>query len=129
MVRASFRVGTLASLMVVLAPACSNGNSSSGGQACPAGFDAGTSTGGTEAASESGACGNLLQGTKQNGEACQSSSECAATCCACPSGGRSAQVAWCNTATGTCVTGAGACCAWLANNSFEDGGPYVCSQH
>jgi hypothetical protein len=124
MVRTPLLVGTLASLLVVLAPACSNSNGASAGQTCPAGFDAGGSTGGTEAASVSGQCSNLLMGTKQNGDACQQSSECAPTCCACPSGGRSAQVAWCN--AGKCVVGAGVCCAWIAN-AFSDAGPSVCS--
>jgi hypothetical protein len=119
-------LGTIASLLVVLAPACSSSNGGSAGQTCPAGFDAGGSLGGTEAASESGQCGSLLNGTKQNGEACQQSSDCVPTCCACPSGGRSAQVALCN--AGKCVVGADVCCVWIAN-SFSDAGPYVCSSH
>lgn len=125
MLRVPSFVGTLVSLLIVLGPACSSSNGSGGaGLTCPGGFDAGGSLGGTEAASESGQCGNLLNGTKQNGDACQQSSDCAPTCCACPSGGRSAQVAWCN--GGKCVTGANVCCAWLANSSFNDAGPYVC---
>jgi hypothetical protein len=126
MIRASLLVGTIASLLVVLAPACSSSNSGGGGQTCPAGFDAGGSTGGTEAASVSGQCGNLLNGTRQNGEACQQSSDCTPTCCACPSGSNSAQVAWCN--GGKCVVGANVCCAWIANASFSDAGPAVCSR-
>ena len=127
MLRAPLRLGTIASLLVVVAPACSNSNSAPAGQTCPAGFDAGGSLGGTEAASENGQCGSLLDGTKQNGEACQQSSDCAPTCCACPSGGRSAQVALCS--AGKCVVGADVCCAWIGNSSFSDAGPYACSSH
>lgn len=124
--RATAIVGTLASLLVALAPACSGGSNSSGGATCPAGFDGGGSLGGTEAVSQSGQCGNLLQGTKQDGEDCQQSSECAPTCCACPSGGRAAQVVLCS--AGKCVVGPDVCCVWIANASFQDGGPYVCRQ-
>jgi hypothetical protein len=127
MIRRPLLVGTIASLLVVLAPACSSGNSGSGAQTCPGGFDAGRLLGGTEAASVSGQCGGLLTGTKQNGDACQQSSDCTATCCACPSGGRSAQVAWCN--GGKCVVGADVCCAWIVSASYGgDGGPSLCSQ-
>jgi hypothetical protein len=125
MLRAPLLAGTIASLLVVLAPACNSSNGAAAGQTCPAGFDAGAMAGGTEAASMSGQCGSLLTGTKQNGEACQGSSECTPTCCACPSGGRSAQVAWCN--AGACVVGADVCCAWIGNSSVNDAGPYLCS--
>ncbi|HTQ42960.1 MAG TPA: hypothetical protein VMI75_09425 [Polyangiaceae bacterium] len=126
MLRAPLLVGTIASLLIVLAPACSSSNSGTAGETCPAGFDAGDSMGGSASASENDQCGNLFTGTKQDGEACQQSSECAPTCCACPSGGHSAQVVLCN--AGKCVVGAGVCCAWIAR-ATGDAGPYVCSSH
>jgi hypothetical protein len=126
MLRAPLLLGSIASLLVVLAPACSGSNTRPAGQTCPAGFDAGGSLGGTEAASENHQCGNLLNGSVQDGQPCQQSSDCVPTCCACPSGGNSAQVVLCN--AGKCVVGAEVCCAWLAN-AFSDAGPYACSSH
>jgi hypothetical protein len=118
----------IAALVLGLAPACSNGNGSGQGATCPGGFDASGQTGGTQAIAANGQCAGLATGTKQNGEACQQSSECAATCCACPSGGRSAQVAWCS--GGTCIVSAEACCEWIAGNAGIDGGaPFVCTSH
>ena len=117
-------------LLAASSQGCSSGGGSGGaGAVCTMGFDSGVPSGGTEAASESGQCGTLLTGSKQNGQACQGSSECAPTCCACPGSSRSAQVAWCDQATGTCVVGAEACCAWIANASSPDGGaPFVCNK-
>lgn len=119
-------------LLLVLSAACSSGGGGgSGAQTCPAGFDAGGSISGPESVNEQGQCGNLLNGTKQTGDACQQDSECTPVCCACPSGSKSssAQVAWCN--QGKCVVGAEACCAFIAAASFgADAGslPFVC-QH
>jgi hypothetical protein len=115
------------SLLVVLVPACSSGGSGSGGETCPAGFDGGQFISGPESVAESGRCGNLLNGTKQDGDACQADAECAPTCCACPNGGgKSAQVAWCS--MGKCVVGATSCCAFVYAGAQEmDGGaPFVC---
>src|SRR5580692_1869126 len=109
---------------VVLALTCgscsSGGNGNGGAQTCPSGYDGGGVLGGTESESSSGQCGNLLNGTAQNGSTCQQSSDCAPTCCACPGGGRSAQVALCR--QGQCVVGADVCCIWIAENEGTDGG-------
>ncbi len=82
-----------------------------------------------ESISAGGQCGTLLIGTKKAGDSCQIDSECSPTCCACPSGGGSAQVAWCN--VGKCVAAAQSCCAFVAAGSSEtDAGiPYVCQAH
>jgi len=120
------RLLAAACLVFAVAPACnSSGGGGDMGQVCAGGFDAGSNSGGTEAVNEEGQCANLLNGTTQNGAACQQSSECAPTCCACPGGGsKSAQVAWCS--TGHCVVGNDVCCAWTAENAAVDGGPFVC---
>jgi hypothetical protein len=113
-------------LVLCLAPACNGGGgSSSSGQVCPAGFDGGAGIGGTEAVNEGGQCGNLLTGTTQNGQACQQSSDCEPTCCACPANSKSAQVALCF--MGQCVVGPDVCCVWIDENSGSDAGPYVCA--
>ena len=120
----SLAIGTL---LVALSPACSSsGSSGSSGESCPGGFDAGGFISGPESVAESGRCGNLLNGTKQTGDACKLDSECTPVCCGCPNGSKSAQVAWCN--MGKCVVGAQACCAFIAaSNIGTDGGvPFVC---
>jgi hypothetical protein len=119
-------------VVALVAPACSNGSNGSGGggssgETCPGGFDAGSGFG-VSSVNELDQCGSdLLSGTKQNGEACTSSTDCASVCCACPNAGRSANVAWCD--NGQCVVGADACCAFIAQGMSEsDGGvPFVCA--
>jgi hypothetical protein len=92
---------------------------------CTPSPDAGMLLGATKAAALQGQCGDLLNGSGQSGASCQTSDDCMPVCCACPTGGNSAQVEWCN--QGTCVVGAQACCAWLENASSPDGGaPALC---
>jgi hypothetical protein len=121
----------VAAMAVVVMAACSSGGGSGGsGSAvtCPAGYDGGTAGGGTESESFSGACGNLLTGTVGNGGSCQTDSDCAPTCCACPEDSRSSQVVLCR--QGACVVGPEVCCIWIAENQGFDGGgyPFVCTK-
>jgi hypothetical protein len=115
-------------LFLVLAACSSGGSGGATGQTCPGGFDAGGMLGGTYAVSQSGQCGNLSTGSGQNGAACQTSSDCAPTCCACPGNSRSAQVSWCH--DGACVVSTDVCCVWIDENEGLDGGgvPLVCSK-
>lgn len=114
-----------ASSLLLCVLGCSSSGSSGGGAAsCPAGFDAGQNFSGPEGASEGNLCGNLLTGTKGQGEACQNNSECQPTCCACPNAGHSAQAAWC--AMGQCITGPDVCCGLLLNAGPDGGVPFVC---
>ena len=127
-------VGTgpvVAAMAVMVAAACSSGGGNGGsGSAvsCPAGYDGGAAGGGTVSESFSGACGNLLTGTVGNGGACQTDSDCAPTCCACPEDSRSSQVVLCR--QGACVVGPEVCCIWIAENQGFDGGgyPFVCTK-
>ena len=116
-------------LVALLAPACSSGGGGGGsnGETCSGGVDAGSGFG-VASVNEFGKCGSgLLNGTRQNGAACTSSEDCASVCCACPGGGKSADVAWCD--DGQCVVGAGACCAFIAEGQSESdaGVPFVCA--
>lgn len=117
-------------ILVGLAAACSSGDSGHGGDAgqpaCVPALDAGF-VNGPESVSASGQCGNVLTGTKKDGDACQSDAECTPACCTCPGGTRSAQVAWCN--AGKCVAAQDTlCCAFLVAGASETdaGVPYVC---
>ncbi len=109
----------IAAAPLLWAPACS-GSSGSGALGCPGGFDAAEVTTYVEADSRNFQCGGqVLPGTRVNGASCQTPSDCAPTCCACPTGSYTADVAWCN--MGTCVVGADACCAWLSTGGGTTG--------
>jgi hypothetical protein len=124
--------GALVGLGVLLACGSNSSSSNSGGLAplaCNGPFDGGFRSG-PVSESQNLHCGGSLKGTKQPGDACQSNSECAPTCCACATGSNSAEVAWCN--SGLCASPNDTCCVfqYVQTNDFSgDGGiAGVCSR-
>jgi hypothetical protein len=105
-------------LGVLAACSCGGGGGTtgggSGGTICTG--DAAAPFGGLASESDNHACTTnllFLKGTKPPGAACQTSSDCAPTCCGCPSPGNSATSAFCY--QNTCATVEATCCAYASD--------------
>jgi hypothetical protein len=68
-----------------------------------------------------------FKGTKQPGEACSSTSECAPTCCGCANGNGVAWAAACE--NNVCLDKDAACCRYNANSDICRRGPSSASFH
>ncbi len=95
-------------------------------QTCQAGGNGndGGAIDGLASGSSNGTCSDLLSGTVGEGQSCTASKDCQPTCCACPTGVRSAQAAWCR--DGTCAPSDDVCCAFAA--LYADDGGLLCNQ-